>query len=201
MAINLEKGQRISLKKEAPSLTKLMCGLGWDVAESSGGLLGLFQSQPDFDLDASVLCLNANNKLTGKSDLIYYGNLSHKSGAITHLGDNLTGKGQGDDEQILVNLPLVPDTISKLVFVVNIYDCLKRNQDFGQVKNAFVRLVDLGNKKEIARYSLSGSEYQGKTGMILGEVYRHNDDWKMAAIGEGIKVNSLEDLVNSPLKF
>ncbi len=196
MAINLQKGQRISLKKEAPSLTKLMCGLGWDVAERWGGFLGIFKSQADFDLDASVLCLNATNKLSSKSNVIYYGNLRHKSGAITHLGDNLTGKGEGDDEQILVDLPQIPAHISKLVFVVNIYDCLKRNQDFSQVKNAFVRLVDVANNKEIARYSLSGRDYQGKTGMILAEVYRHDDEWKMAAIGEGINVNDIQEIAN-----
>lgn len=195
MAINLQKGQRISLKKEAPSLTKLMCGLGWDVAQRSG-LLGLFKPQADFDLDASVLCLNPNEKLTSKSDLVYYGNLRHNSSAITHLGDNLTGKGEGDDEQILVDLPQIPNSIAKLVFVINIYDCIKRNQDFGQVKNAFVRLVDLGNNQEIARYSLSGGEYQGKTGMILAEVYRHHDEWEMAAVGEGITVNSIKEMAN-----
>ncbi|HAC64763.1 MAG TPA: stress protein, partial [Cyanothece sp. UBA12306] len=182
----LQKGQRISLKKEAPSLTKLMCGLGWDIAEKSGGLWGIFQSQADFDLDSSVLCLNTSNKLNNKSDLVYYGNLNHNSSAITHLGDNLTGKGEGDDEQILVNLPKIPANIFKLIFVINIYDSLKRNQDFSQVKNAFVRLVDIVNNKEIARYTLSGTDYQGKTGMILAEVYRHNEEWKMAAIGEGM---------------
>ncbi|ACK66109.1 stress protein [Rippkaea orientalis PCC 8801] len=196
MAINLQKGQRISLKKEAPSLTKLMCGLGWDVAQKSGGLLGMFQGQANFDLDSSILCLNSNDKLSSKSDVVYYGNLRHKSGAITHLGDNLTGKGEGDDEQILVNLSDIPTTITKLVFVVSIYDCLSRHQDFSQVKNAFVRLVDLANKKEIARYSLSGTDYAGQTGMILAEVYRHEDEWKMAAIGEGIRVNDIQDIAN-----
>ncbi len=196
MAINLQKGQRISLKKEDPNLNKLMCGLGWDVAERSGGLLGLLTRQADFDLDASVLCLNPNDKLTSKSDVVYYGNLRHNSNAITHLGDNLTGQGDGDDEQILVDLPQIPDSISKLVFMVNIYDCRKRKQNFGQVKNAFVRLVNLGTNQEIARYSLSGSEYQGKTGMILAEVYRYHDEWRMAAIGEGIEVKNVQEIVN-----
>lgn len=195
MSINLQKGQRISLKKEAPSLSRLMCGLGWDVADQSSGLRGMVQSA-DFDLDASVLCLNENDKLQGNSNVVYFGNLRHQSGAITHLGDNLTGEGEGDDEQILVDLPDVPSDISKLLFVVNIYNAVKRKQDFSQVENAFVRLVDLSNNKEIARYTLSGSDYQGKTSMVLAEVYRHNDEWKMAAIGEGSELNSLQEMVN-----
>ncbi|GBF82766.1 TerD family protein [Aphanothece sacrum] len=175
MAINLQKGQRISLKKEAPNLTNLMGGLGWDVAEGLGGLLGLLKPH-EFDLDASVLCLNQEGKLNSNSDVVYFGNLRHKSGAITHLGDNLTGAGEGDDEQVLVELTNIPNNITKLVFVVTIYDCVNRNQDFSQVKNAFVRLVDSRNNKEIARYSLSGNGYEGKTAMILAEVYRHNDE-------------------------
>ncbi|MGB5594174.1 MAG: TerD family protein [Crocosphaera sp.] len=192
MAINLKKGQRISLKKEAPGLTKLMCGLGWDVVES-GGFLGIFKGD-DFDLDASVLCLSNSGKLKSKSDVVYFSNLNHYSGAITHLGDNLTGAGTGDDEQILVDLPRVPDDIYKLVFVVNIYNCIQRKQSFGQVKNAFVRLVDLSNNKEIARYSLLGEEYEGKTGMILAEVSRDNGEWKMEAVGKGLMVNGLQEM-------
>lgn len=195
MSINLQKGQRISLKKEAPSLSRLMCGLGWDVADRSRGLGGMLQSA-DFDLDASVLCLNENDKLKGNANVVYFGNLRHQSGAITHLGDNLTGEGEGDDEQILVDLPDIPAEISKLLFVVNIYNAVKRKQNFSQVENAFVRLVDLSNNKEIARYTLSGNDYQGKTSMLLAEVYRHNDEWKMAAIGEGSELNSLQEIVN-----
>ncbi|MDJ0846488.1 TerD family protein [Crocosphaera sp.] len=194
MAINLKKGQRISLKKEAPGLTKVMCGLGWDVAESKG-LFGMFKGS-DFDLDASILCLTNNDKLKSQSDVIYFGNLKHFSGAITHLGDNLTGEGEGDDEQILVDLTNIPDDILKLVFVVNIYKAKQRQQSFGQVKNAFVRLVNLSNNKEIARYSLLGEEYDGKTGMILAEVYRHEEEWKMAAIGKGVIVNGLQEMSN-----
>jgi stress response protein SCP2 len=194
MAINLQKGQRISLKKEAPKLTKLMCGLGWDIIPSNKGFLGLFGGSPDFDLDASVLCLNPNNKLNYDGDVIYYGNLNHSSRAITHLGDNLTGKGQGDDEQIIVTLTQIPDHIEKLLFTVTIFDSLQRKQDFAQVKNAFVRLVDLSSNQEIARYTLSGHEYQGCTGLILAEVYREEDEWKVLARGEGIHVNSLRDI-------
>lgn len=194
MAINLTKGQRISLKKEAPGLTKIMCGLGWDVAESKG-LFGLFKGD-DFDLDASVLCLNEKGKLKSKSEVIYFGNLNHRSGAVVHLGDNLTGEGQGDDEQIIVDLPRIPDDITKLVFVVNIYNCKQRKQSFGMVKNAFVRLVDLANNKEIARYTLLGEEYEGKTGMILAEVYREDGEWKMEAVGKGIMVDGLQAMTN-----
>ena len=191
MTINLKKGQRISLKKEAPSLSRLMCGLGWDVAKKSGGW---FSSSGDFDLDAFVVCLDENDKLTSKSDIVYFSNLRHSSGAITHLGDNLTGDGQGDDEQIVVDLPKVPTKISKLLFLINIYEAQKRKQELSQVENAFVRLVDVGNNKEIARYKLSGSQYQAQNGLILGEVYRHNDEWKMAAIGEAFNAKGIGDL-------
>ena len=189
MAINLQKGQRISLKKEAPNLTRLMCGLGWDVVQKTGGLMGFFGGGADFDLDASVLCLDAQDKLRDKANLVYFGNLRHASGAITHLGDNLTGAGEGDDEQILIELPKIPATIAKLVLVINIYEAMKRQQEFGQIKNAFVRLVDLSNNREIARYTLSGQQYQGCTGMVLAEVYRHGDEWKMVASGEGDRLD------------
>jgi tellurium resistance protein TerD len=196
MAINLQKGQRISLKKEAPNLTRLMCGLGWDVAKKSGGW---FSDSPNFDLDSFVICLDQNQKLANKSDIIYFGNLRHSSGAITHLGDNLTGDGDGDDEQIIVDLPQVPDKISKLLFMVNIYDSKKRKQELSQVKNAFVRLVDLSNNQEIARYQLSGSQYQNKNGLILGEVYRHNEEWKMAAIGDAFEATGIGDIAQKYL--
>lgn len=192
MAIQLEKGQRISLKKEAPKLDQLMCGLGWDVAKKGGFLGGLFTS--DVDLDSSVLCLNSKGKLPSRSDIIYFGNLRHYSSAITHKGDNLTGEGQGDDEQIMINLPMIPMTIHKLVFVVNIYDAASRKQDFAQVSNAFVRLVNLQNNQEIARYSLSGSSYQNKTGMIMAEICRVDDDWEVSAQGEGINAQNLEQI-------
>ncbi len=199
MGISLQKGQRISLSKEAPGLTKLMCGLGWDVAKRSGG--GFFSNfgggGHDYDLDAFVICLDANGKLTHKENIVYFGNLQHCSGTICHQGDNLTGAGDGDDEVIIVDLPLVPEEISKLVFVVNIYESIARKQDFGQIENAFVRLVNMANNKELARYNLSGKEYMGMTGMILAEVYRHNNEWKMAAIGNGVTVNGIEELVQS----
>lgn len=198
MAINLEKGQRISLSKEAPGLTRLMCGLGWDIAKrSGGGLFGAFSNTQDCDLDASVICLNGEDKIQDKANVVYFGNLSHKSGAITHLGDNLTGAGDGDDEQIIVDLARIPQDIQKLVFTVNIYQCKTRNQDFSLVKNAFVRLVNAANNKELARYNLSGGEYKGMTGMIMVEIYNRNNEWKMAAIGNGVQANGLEELVKT----
>ena len=191
MAINLKKGQRISLTKEDPSLKQIMCGLGWDVAPKSGGFFG---GNKQFDLDSSIICLNADKKLTDLKDLIYFGNLRHSSSAIAHQGDNLTGAGEGDDEVINLDLPLIPPNIAYLVFAINIYKCDQRRQDFGMVENAFVRLVNRADGKELARYNLSGSEYQGMTGMILAEVYRHNEDWKMAALGNGFKISTLADL-------
>lgn len=192
MAINLQKGQKISLKKEAPKLQQLMCGLGWDVAKKKGLLGGLFQA--DFDLDASVLCLDSRGKLKSNNEIVYFGNLRHHSSAINHLGDNLTGSGDGDDEEINVNLPLIPTNISKLVFVVNIYNAMERKQDFGQVENAFVRLVNISNNQEIVRYTLSKNGYQEKTGMIMAELTRVGDDWEMTAKGDGIVAKSLGDI-------
>lgn len=198
MGINLQKGQRISLSKEAPGLTKLMCGLGWDVAKrTGGGLFGAFSNTPDYDLDASVICLDQNDKVKDQANIIFFGNLSHKSGAITHLGDNLTGAGEGDDEQIIIDLAKLPKEIVKLVFTVNIFECIKRKQDFTQVKNAFVRLVNNSNNQELAKYNLSGAEYKGMTGMIMAEIYNHNNEWKMAAIGNGVSVNGLAELVQA----
>jgi len=198
MGINLQKGQRISLSKEAPGLTKLMCGLGWDVVKKQGGgLFGAFSNTSDFDLDASVLCLDENGKVKEINNVIYFGNLKHKSGAVTHLGDNLTGAGEGDDEQILIDLSRLPREINKLVFTVNIYQCIARKQDFSQVQNAFVRLVNTSNNKELAKYNLSGAEYKGMTGMIMAEIYNHNNEWKMAAVGNGLKTNGLEELVQA----
>lgn len=191
MAINLKKGQRISLTKEDPSLKQIMCGLGWDVAPKSGDFFG---GNNQFDLDSSVLCLDTDKKLSDVKNIIYFGNLRHSSGAIAHQGDNLTGAGEGDDEIINIDLPLIPPNITYLVFAINIYKCKQRRQDFGMVENAFVRLVNRANNQELARYNLSGREYQGMTGMILAEVYRHGNDWKMAAVGNGFKIETLADI-------
>jgi len=198
MAISLQKGQRISLSKEAPGLTKIICGLGWDVVKpAGGGFFSNFGNSQEYDLDAWVVCLNDAGKLIDNQNIIYFGNLQHPSGAIVHLGDNLTGAGDGDDEVIIVDLARIPANVSKLVFVVNIYDCQARKQDFTQIENAFVRLVNAANNQELARFNLSGQDYQGMTGMILAEVYHHNQEWKMAAIGNGVNVKGLSELVQA----
>ena len=202
MTINLQKGQRISLSKEAPGLTKIICGLCWVVLKpTGGGFLGKLGDKvgTDYDLDTSVICLNDAGKLVDNNNIIYFANLQHPSGSIVHQGDNLTGAGDGDDEVILIDLSRIPANISKLVFVVNIYDCQSRKQDFSQIENAFVRLVNTTNNQELARFNLSGQDYQGMTGMVLAEVYRHNQEWKMAAIGNGINVNGLTELVRTYL--
>lgn len=199
MGINLQKGQRIDLTKGNAGLSRIMVGLGWDpVQQGGGGLLGgLFgggSKNANIDCDASVLMLDSNGKLQGKQNLIYFGNLRSRCGSVVHTGDNLTGDGDGDDEQIIVELGLVPANIHKLVFVVNIYDCVRRKQDFGMIQNAFIRVVNASNQQEIIRYNLTDN-YAGKTSLIVGEIYRHNGEWKFAAIGEGTHDASLSEIV------
>ena len=194
MAINLQKGQRISLTKEDSKLSRIMVGLGWDpVEQSRGGILGLLfgSSAPAIDCDASVIMLNENSKA---EEIVYFGNLKDRSSSVMHMGDNLTGEGDGDDEQILVELSKVPANISRLVFVVNIYNCVKRNQHFGMIRNAFIRILDLENNKELLRFNLS-DDYSNKTGIYAGEIYRHGNEWKFAAIGEGDNVTGLKDKI------
>ncbi|MBV5261968.1 TerD family protein [Synechococcus moorigangaii CMS01] len=198
MAIELKKGNRISLKKEAPGLKKVMLGLGWDMAEGNagGGFLGLFKKPAgSIDLDSGVLCLDSQGKLNSVSDFVYYANLNHKSGAIAHQGDNLTGAGEGDDEQIFVDLEQVPAAIHSLLFTVTIYQGRQRGQEFSQIKNAFVRLVDLSNNQEIAHYKLSGAAYQGKTGMLMAELRREENGWAMTALGDGLDPQDAENLL------
>ena len=195
MAVNLQKGQKIDLTKENPGLKHVMVGLGWDEAKQSGGLLkALFGGgTQNIDCDATAILLNSDGKLADKKDIVYFGNLTHKSNAVKHMGDNLTGAGDGDDEQIFVDLEKIPESYSKIVFVVNIYEARARNQNFGLIKNAFIRLVDNDKKTEICRYDLS-ENYNGMTAMIFGEIYRHNGEWKFSAIGQGTADNSIGDL-------
>ena len=183
MAISLKKGQKVDLTKGNPGLSKLLIGLGWDTNKYDGGA--------DFDLDASAFLLGPDEKVTGDADFVFYGNLQHASGAVEHTGDNLTGDGEGDDEQILVDLANVPDMYDKLIFVVNIYDAVKRKQDFGMIANAFIRICD--DSGEFCRYSLTDS-YAGMTALIFGEIYRHNGEWKFNAIGQGTKDGGLREL-------
>ncbi|MGL5124516.1 MAG: TerD family protein [Fusobacteriaceae bacterium] len=186
MAISLVKGQKIDLTKGNPTLSKITIGLGWDPIEQSKGFLSSILGRgnnDNFDCDASVIMLNEIEKLEGMKDVIYFGNLKSKDGSVNHTGDNLTGDGDGDDEQIIVDLSKVSQNIKKLVFVVNIYDAIKRKQHFGQLANAYIRIVNNSDGKEIFQYSLT-ENYEGKTSLIFGELYRHNNEWKFTAIGE-----------------
>ncbi|MCB8817257.1 TerD family protein [Desulfosporosinus shakirovi] len=201
MGINLQKGQKIDLTKGNPGLSKIMVGLGWDeVSKSkSGGLLGgLFGGgsggSAAIDCDASAILLDAQGKLTSKDRLVYFGNLQSGDKSVKHTGDNLTGAGDGDDEQINVELSSVPSSVEKIVFVVNIYDCVKRKQDFGLIANAFIRVVNPVNGQEFCRFNLTES-YAGKTSLVVAEVYRHSNEWKFAAIGEGTTDASLSELI------
>ena len=190
MAVSLQKGQKISLSKESAGLSKVIVGLGWDEVNVKRGF---FAPKPQaIDCDASAIVLT-NGKLMYKEDLIYFGNLRHPSGSIVHMGDNLTGAGDGDDEQIVIDLNSVPQDIDKVVFVVNIYDAYKRKQSFSMIQNCFIRIVDARGNKEICRYNLSDN-YDGMTAMIFGEVYRHNGEWKFNAIGQGTADGNLGEL-------
>lgn len=192
--ISLEKGQKVSLTKENSGLNDVIIGLGWNVISKKRGLFGMGGSSFDCDLDASVICCR-NGKYHGTDDLVYFGHLKHDSGAIRHCGDNLTGAGDGDDEQIIIKLDKIPSDIDKLVVVVNIYSAHQRKQDFGMVENAFMRIVDSKTNTELMRYNLTG-DYAGSTGMIFGELYRHNGEWKFGAIGQGLDVSSLTELTD-----
>jgi stress response protein SCP2 len=201
LAINLQKGQRVDLTKSNPGLSKIMVGLGWDPVQSGkGGLFGsLFgggSSSQNVDCDASVIMLGENDKLQNNNDVVYFGNLKSKCGSIQHSGDNLTGAGDGDDEQVVVDLNKVPATIQKLVFVVNIYDSVKRKQHFGMIQNAFIRIVNPTNQQELLLYNLT-DDYSGKTCLVAGEIYRNGSEWKFAAVGNGTNAASLGEVVRS----
>ena len=178
MPINLSKGQKVELTKDNPSLTKIMVGLGWDV--------NAFDSGADFDLDASVFMVGENGKCPTEKDFIFYGNLEHASGSVKHMGDNRTGAGDGDDEQITVDLKAIPANISKVAFTVTIYDAEARRQNFGQVSNAYIRIVDENTGAEVIRFDL-GEDFSIETAVVVGEIYRHNGEWKFNAIGSGFQ--------------
>lgn len=198
MAINLQKGQKISLSKDnmgnATNLRRAVVGLGWDAVKRGGGLFGFGTQQvEDIDCDASALMLKGG-RLASEQDVVFYGNLHHRSGAVNHMGDNLTGDGDGDDEQITIDLDRVPAEYDRIVIVVNIYRAEAKKQDFGLIRNAFMRICDGNTGRELVRYNLS-ENYAGKTAMIFGELYRHNDDWKMNAVGQGTADGSLSELM------
>ena len=194
MSISLKKGQKVSLTKESAGLSNVLVGLGWDAVESKKGFLAsLFGTQvADIDCDATAILLK-DGKFCDKNDVVYFGNLERKSGTVRHMGDNLTGDGEGDDEQILIDLSKVPAEYDRIVIVVNIYDCIKRKQEFGMIKNAFIRIVDGKTNREMCKYDLS-EDYSGMTAMIFGEIYRHNGEWKFNAIGQGTKDTSISEL-------
>ncbi len=178
MAVCLTKGQKVDLTKGNPGLSKIMIGLGWDTNKYDGGA--------DFDLDAAAFLLGADGKVTNDGDFVFYGNLKHSSGGVEHMGDNLTGEGEGDDEQIMVDLKAIPANIERIDFTVTIYDADVRRQNFGQVSNAFIRVVDNETNTELIRYDL-GEDFSIETAVVVGEIYRHNGEWKFNAIGSGFQ--------------
>lgn len=176
MGIQLSKGQRIDLTKTNPGLTKAIIGLGWDTNKYSGG--------HDFDLDASAFLAEENSKCANDHDFIFYNNLQHPSGAVIHTGDNRTGEGDGDDEQLVVDFTKIPSHVHRIGITVTIHDAELRQQNFGQVSNAFVRLVDESNNQELLRFDL-GEDFSIETAVVFCELYRHGNDWKFNAIGSG----------------
>lgn len=175
MAVSLSKGGNVSLSKEAPGLKHVVVGLGWDPRVTDG---------QEFDLDASVFLCGEDRKVRSDTDFVFYNNKVGGDGAVEHQGDNKTGEGEGDDEQVKIDLSNVPADVKKLAFAVTIHDAESRKQNFGMVSNAFMRVVNGEDGKELARYDLS-EDYSVETAMIFGEVYRHGDEWKFKAIGQG----------------
>ena len=178
MAVNLTKGQKVDLTKTNPGLQNVVVGLGWDTNKYDGS--------SDFDLDSAAFLTDASGKVTSDTDFIFFNNLMHTSKSVSHLGDNLTGEGDGDDEQIKINIPLIPDTIEKISFSVTIHDAEARGQNFGQISNSFIRIVSDDSNDELIRYDLS-EDYSIETTVIIGELYKHNSEWKFAAIGAGFE--------------
>lgn len=178
MPINLSKGQKVDLTKGNPGLKKLMVGLGWDV--------NAYDSGADFDLDAAAFMLGDNGKCPSEKEFIFYGNLTHPSESLKHMGDNLTGEGEGDDEQIFIDLTKIPANVSKVAFTVTIYEAEERGQNFGQVSNSFIRIVDESTGQEVIHYDL-GEDFSIETAVVVGELYKHNGEWKFNAIGSGFQ--------------
>ncbi|MGY1815370.1 TerD family protein [Blastococcus sp. SYSU D00820] len=175
MSVSLSKGGNVSLSKQAPGLTAVLVGLGWDARSTTGA---------DFDLDASALMLGEDGKILSDSHFVFFNNLQSPDGSVEHTGDNLTGEGEGDDEAIRVDLAAVPAECQKIVFPVSIYDAESRGQSFGQVRNAFIRVVNQAGGAEITRYDLS-EDASTETAMIFGELYRNAGEWKFRAVGQG----------------
>ena len=178
MPVSLQKGQKVSLTKDNPGLKKVVVGLGWDV--------NAFDTGGDFDLDAAAFLLNDTGRVGSSSDFVFYGNLSHPSGSVVHQGDNLTGVGDGDDEQIRIDLSKVPDNTTKIALSVTIYEPEQRKQNFGQVNNAFIRIYNEENGEEMLRYDL-GEDFSIETAAVFGELYKNGSEWKFNAIGSGFQ--------------
>ena len=176
MPVCLTKGQKVSLTKGNPGLKKVVVGLGWDVNQ--------FDTGGAFDLDAAAFLLTDSGRVSRQEDFVFYGNLKHPSGSVEHMGDNLTGEGEGDDEQIKISLDQVPENISKVAFTVTIYEAETRRQNFGQVSNAFIRIYNEENGEELLRYDL-GEDFSIETAVVFGELYKNNGEWKFNAIGSG----------------
>ena len=175
MAVSLTKGGNVSLTKEAPTMNIAMAGLGWDARVTDGA---------GFDLDASVFMVGDDGKVLSDASFIFFNNKASTCGSVNHMGDNRTGEGDGDDEQVKVELSKIPAEVKKLVFAVTIYDAEARNQNFGMVSNSYMRIVNHDNGSEIARFDLS-EDASTETAMIFGELYRHNGEWKFKAVGQG----------------
>lgn len=184
MAITLKKGQKIDLTKGNPGLKKLKLGLGWDTNS--------FDSGYDYDLDVSIFMVGKSGKVERDEDFIFYNNLKHISGSVEHLGDNRTGEGDGDDEEILVSLDKIPNHIERIAVTVTIYEASERRQNFGQVNNSYVRVLNSDNEQEVLRYDL-GEEFSIETAITVCEIYRYNGEWKFSAVGAGFE-GGLESL-------
>ena len=175
MGVSLTKGGNVNLTKSTPGLAGVVVGLGWDARTTTGA---------DFDLDASAILIGTDGRAISDSHFVFFNNLRSPDGSVQHLGDNVTGAGAGDDEQLTVNLPAVPAEVDKIVFPVSIYEADARGQSFGQVRNAFIRVVDQGDSNELARYDLS-EDASTETAMVFGELYRNGAEWKFRAVGQG----------------
>ena len=191
MSVSLQKGQKVDLTKGNAGLRRVMVGLGWDAAEQQAGLFG--GRTQDIDCDAIAFLLNSEGKIESSSDVVFFNNLRHMSGCVLHQGDNLTGEGEGDDEQIMVDLANLPAKYERVVVLVSIYKATDRSQHFGMIRNAFIRLVDADKNKELCIYNLS-ENYSGMTALVFGELYRYKGEWKFNAVGQPLQVWSIAQL-------
>lgn len=195
MSVSLQKGQKILLSKENAGLQKVVVGLGWDPQKPEKSLFGRLRrtGASNIDCDAMAFLLNEEGVIAQEKDVVFFGRLTHDSGCVQHRGDNLTGDGEGDDEQIFIDLARLPTKYQKIVIAVGVYQAIARAQHFGMIKNAFIRLVDADTEKELCVYNLS-ENYDGMRSMIFGELYRSNGEWNFTAIGQPLKEWSVADL-------